>query len=87
MNSCQPSLTAREIQVCELLCEGLPNKGVAERLRISPGTVQSHLKRIHLKLGTHSRGETVATFLRSSHVRGTAFMGFRASKQRANLIA
>ncbi|MBI4660971.1 MAG: response regulator transcription factor [Verrucomicrobia bacterium] len=78
-------LTRREVEICELLCEGLGNKTVAERLGISPGTVGSHLKAIHVKLGTHSRGATVAKFLRSSRVQDTAFAGYRSIPRRATL--
>ena len=36
-------LTAREVQVLELLAEGLPNKRIAERLVISDQTVKFHV--------------------------------------------
>jgi DNA-binding NarL/FixJ family response regulator len=55
----QEPLTPREIQVLELLAEGLPNKGIAERLGISDQTVKFHVSSIMGKLGTTNRVETV----------------------------
>lgn len=80
-----PKLTPRELEICQALCEGLPNKGIADRLVISAGTVQAHLKSIYLKFGTHSRAHAVATFLRSYRVQGTAFVGYRSTPRRVKL--
>ena len=58
------SLTAREIEVLDLLAQGLSNKGIASRLGISDQTVKFHLATIYGKLGTHSRTEAVHQALR-----------------------
>jgi DNA-binding CsgD family transcriptional regulator len=58
-------LTEREIQVLELLAEGLSNKGIGARLRISDQTVKFHVASISGKLGTHTRTETVRRAVRS----------------------
>jgi DNA-binding NarL/FixJ family response regulator len=58
-------LTEREIQVLELLAEGLSNKGIAARLGISDQTVKFHVASISGKLGTHTRTETVRRAVRS----------------------
>lgn len=57
-------LTAAERRVVELACEGLTNRGIAERLSISPRTVQRHLYEIFRKLGVSSRTALVAGAVR-----------------------
>lgn len=49
------ALTPREVQVLELLAEGLSNSQIAERLVISRRTVTTHLTVIYNKLGVKSR--------------------------------
>jgi DNA-binding NarL/FixJ family response regulator len=53
------TLTRRELQVLELLADGLDQGEIAERLVISPKTVGTHIERILAKLGAHSRAEAV----------------------------
>jgi ATP/maltotriose-dependent transcriptional regulator MalT len=48
-------LTAREVEVLQLVAEGLSDAEVAERLVVSPRTVHSHLRSIYRKLGVGSR--------------------------------
>src|SRR3989442_12675212 len=57
-------LTPREIQVLELLAEGLPNKAIAERLRISDQTVKFHVSSISGKLGAANRTDAVRRAVR-----------------------
>ena len=57
-------LTPREIQVLELLAEGLPNKAIADRLGISDQTVKFHVASIMGKLGASNRIETVRRAVR-----------------------
>ena len=57
-------LTPREIQVLELLAEGLPNKAIAVRLRISDQTVKFHVSSISSKLGAVNRTDAVRSAVR-----------------------
>jgi two-component system, NarL family, nitrate/nitrite response regulator NarL len=58
-------LTPREHEVLQLLAEGLPNKTIAQRLRISEHTVKFHVNTILGKLGAQSRTEAVTRAARS----------------------
>src|SRR5262245_17652053 len=57
-------LTPREVQVVELLAEGLPNKAIAARLGISDQTVKFHLASILGKLGAANRTDAVRLAVR-----------------------
>lgn len=52
-------LTARELQVLQLVAQGLPNKGIARRLGISENTAKFHVASLCGKLGAASRTEAV----------------------------
>jgi len=49
------ALTAREVEVLRLLAMGLSNSQIAERLILSPHTVNGHIQSIYGKLGLNSR--------------------------------
>lgn len=53
------ALTARELEVLQLLAQGLPNKSIAQRLSISDHTAKFHVNAILAKLGVQSRTEAV----------------------------
>jgi len=51
------ALTSAELAVARLVAEGMTNREVAERLFVSPHTVNSHLRHVFTKLGINSRVE------------------------------
>jgi two-component system, NarL family, nitrate/nitrite response regulator NarL len=55
-----PHLTARELQIVELIDEGLSNKEIASRLCIGLATVKNHVHNILDKLQVRRRGEAAA---------------------------
>jgi DNA-binding NarL/FixJ family response regulator len=55
-------LTTREYEILSLLAKGLPYKQIADRLAISPRTVQNHLNAIYKKLHVQSRAEAAIKF-------------------------
>jgi two-component system NarL family response regulator len=66
-----PAVTSREIQVLELIAEGLRNKEIAARLVISEETVHAHVKNLFAKLGVSDRTAAVTVALRRGiiHIR------------------
>jgi DNA-binding NarL/FixJ family response regulator len=57
-------LTPREVEVVELLAEGLSNKAIAARLGISDQTVKFHVASISGKLGAANRTDAVRRAVR-----------------------
>ena len=57
-------LTPREVQVLELLAEGLPNKAIAVKLQISDQTVKFHVSSISGKLSARNRTDAVRRAVR-----------------------
>jgi two-component system, NarL family, response regulator LiaR len=68
------SLTAREWEVLDLLCQGMSTEGIADTLVLSSETVRSHVKSILRKFRVSSRRDavTVAQRLRGGLVAGSA---------------
>ncbi len=64
--SATPPISAREREVLACIMDGLHDREIADRLCISPRTVQSHVLSILNKLGARSRPEAVAIALRTS---------------------
>ena len=60
------ALTPRELQVIEMIGEGLANKEIASRLGISEATVRHHLSSIYSKIGVEDRVSMVI----AAHQRG-----------------
>jgi pimeloyl-ACP methyl ester carboxylesterase/DNA-binding CsgD family transcriptional regulator len=60
------SLTPSEKEVARLVAAGMTNRQVAERLRMSPHTVDGRLRRIFAKLGVTTRVEVTSEYARSA---------------------
>jgi LuxR family maltose regulon positive regulatory protein len=55
-----PGLSAREVEVLELIAAGLTNQQIAAQLYVSPYTVKAHARSIYDKLDAHGRTAAVA---------------------------
>jgi DNA-binding CsgD family transcriptional regulator len=65
----EDGLSAREIEVLELVVAGLRNREIGERLFISEETVKIHLRHIMEKLGAKDRTHAAAIANRRGIVR------------------
>ena len=48
-------LTNRELQITQLVCQGLTNNEIAESVKIKPGTVKTHLRNIYRRVRVNSK--------------------------------
>jgi predicted ATPase/DNA-binding CsgD family transcriptional regulator len=64
-------LSSRELEIVDLVAEGLTNREIAERLIISTRTVESHVDHIKAKLGFGRRARIVAWALDRPNGDGT----------------
>lgn len=62
-------LSAREVEVLQLVADGQSNKEIGEALSLSALTVKSHLSRIGRKVGTGDRAQMVALAMRAGVIR------------------
>ena len=60
----ESQLTARELEVLQLIVNGKSNKRIGTALRISEGTVKGHVMNILRKLGVDDRTQAATTALR-----------------------
>ncbi|MET4003492.1 DNA-binding NarL/FixJ family response regulator [Arthrobacter sp. UYCu511] len=60
-------LTAREVEVLDVLAQGMSNDGIAKALFLSEGTVKTHVSRILAKLGLENRVQAALVFRDSRH--------------------
>lgn len=61
-------LTPRELEVLQLICNGLSNKEIAVKLEVSPNTVAVHRANIMNALGVHKTAELVVYALQNGLV-------------------
>jgi DNA-binding NarL/FixJ family response regulator len=64
----KPALTAREIEVLELIAEGLENREIGQRLFVSEETVKTHTRSILAKLHARSRAHATALGFRHGFI-------------------
>lgn len=57
----EQGISPRQLEILELLAEGLPNKAICQRMLLSENTVKTHLKAVFAALGCHNRTECVNT--------------------------
>lgn len=56
------SLSRREAEILDLLCQGFSNKEIADHLSLGIETIRTHLKRIYDKLHVRSRTEAALKY-------------------------
>ena len=56
-------LTARELQIAQLVCQGLRNSRIAESLSIQPATVQVHVRNIYRKVKVRTKISMLLRFV------------------------
>jgi DNA-binding CsgD family transcriptional regulator len=69
---CPPDDTgrsARELEVLELVAEGLSAAQIGARLVLSPETIRSHIRNVHAKLGVGDRVSAVVKAMRVGLIR------------------
>jgi DNA-binding NarL/FixJ family response regulator len=65
-------LTARELEVLELVAVGLTNAEIAERLVITPATAKTHVSRAMVKLHARDRAKLVVLAYRTGFMQPAA---------------
>lgn len=64
----QSPLTARELEVLELLASGKSYSTIADQLFVDKETIKSHIKNIYLKLEVHSKAEAIEKARKSKYI-------------------
>lgn len=65
MNNSRNELTARELEVLDLLSRGLSSRDIAEKLFISPNTVEYHRKQLLRKTDSRNVAELIGNAFRT----------------------
>lgn len=60
-------LTPRQLEILQMIAEGMTNRAIAERTFVTEGTVKWHVKQILAKTGAANRAEAVARLLSEPH--------------------
>lgn len=71
VNKYQPTepLTERELEILALLCEGLSPKEIADKIYLSPRTVETHKKNIMQKMEVNSIGKLISVALKNNLIK------------------
>lgn len=69
-NLLEKHLTAKELLIAELLCEGYTNLQIAQKRAITLNTLKSHIKNIYAKLNVKSRFELLKFYQEQTHPQG-----------------
>ena len=56
-------LTPREVQVAKLVCEGLDNEQIGQKLHIAYNTVRAHLGNMFRKVGVRGKAALILEFV------------------------
>ncbi|MFE7598539.1 AAA family ATPase [Streptomyces sp. NPDC057494] len=68
-------LTPREREISALVAEGLTNQAMADRLSLSPRTVESHVARVYRKTGVETRAGLASLVVRDGAAGGQSLRG------------
>lgn len=71
----QYSLTQREREIAELICQGLRNEHIAGHLRITSGTVKTHIRNIYRKIHVKNKIGMLLKFVVASRELSTQYDG------------
>jgi DNA-binding NarL/FixJ family response regulator len=63
-----PFLTDRRLEILQLIAEGLQNKEIAARLKITPKAVEFHKTRLYARIGVTSIAGAVRFAIREGYV-------------------
>lgn len=69
MNAMLSRLTKGERPVCDALVEGLSIHDTSKRLRISPNTTKTHIKRIYRRYNVHNQPQLIVAVLKEREER------------------
>lgn len=60
-------MTPRELQIAQLICQGLGNEEIANRLKIKYGTVKTHVRNLYRKLWVHNKISMLLRFVEDTN--------------------